>query len=104
MNARSRDRSLSLRPASAAALLSVIAGLPFAAQSGAFGPFSPTEHNVARLTVCEGALDVRGGPSPKTTPDDVQPEKGQIEYTRPGLDARLRITISGRSMAARWCR
>jgi hypothetical protein len=43
---------------------------------------------------------VRGGPS-QTTPDQVPPEKGQIEYTRPGLDARLRITIDDQAFEAR---
>jgi hypothetical protein len=78
----------------------VVAALPAAAQRGGYGPFGPTEHNVARPTACEGALDVRGGWSPQATLGHVPPEEGRIEYTRPGLDARLRITIDDQAFEA----
>jgi hypothetical protein len=82
-------------------VLSLVAASPARAQAGGYGPFGPGEHYPARIKSCEGALDVQGGPlSPLASAGNIPPFEGRMEYSRPGLDTRLRITIDDQKFGA----
>jgi hypothetical protein len=100
MNRGSRA-SVSARLASSVTLLLLAAAAPVGSQSQAYGPFGPTEHYSVGLDTCKGDLDVRGGPRfPQEPGDHVPPLEGRMEYSRPGVDVHLRVTIDDEAYVA----
>jgi hypothetical protein len=77
------------------------AAAPVGAQQQGHGPFGATEHYSVALRVCQGNLDVRGGPRfPQEPGDHFPPLDGRMEYSRPGLDAHLRVRIDDEAYVA----
>jgi hypothetical protein len=66
-------------------VLAVVVTLPAVARGGAYGPFDTSENRAVTLEHCRSASDIRQD----------HPPLGDVDFSRAGSDARLRVTMAG---------